>query len=108
VTDFPERERRGRPRIEQPFSATVRGVDATGERLDIDAVLDNMSTGGLYVRIPRPIEPGTRLTFGIRVWVPGALEPGARIAARGVVKRVNATPRGEYGLAVEFTRHRVF
>lgn len=108
MTDFPDRDRRGRPRIEQPFPATVRGVDATGEPLDIDAVLDNMSTGGLYVRIPRPMEPGMRLTFGIHVWVPGAEEPGARIAARGVVKRVNLTSRGEHGLAVEFTRYRVF
>ena len=108
MTDFPDRERRERPRIEQPFPATVRGVDATGEPLDIDAVLDNMSTGGLYVRIPRPIEPGMQLTFGIRVAVSGAQEPAARIAARGVVRRVDLTIRGERGLAVEFTRHRIF
>jgi hypothetical protein len=108
VTDFPDRERRGRPRIEQPFPATVRGVDATGEPLDIDTVLDNMSSGGLYVRLPRPIEPGTRVRVGIRVWVPGERQPGARIATRGVVRRVELKPSGEHGLAVAFTRHRVF
>ena len=106
LTDF--RERRGRPRVEQPFPVTVRGVDATGEPLDIDTVLDNMSAGGLYVRIPRRIEPGARLAVGIRLSVPGGQGRKARVAARGVVLRADSTAHGEHGLAIEFTRHRVF
>ncbi len=92
----------------QPFPVTVRGVDATGEPLDIDTVLDNMSGGGLYVRIPRPIERGARLTAGIRVSPSGALERSARIAVRGVVTRVDLTPSGEHGVALAFTKHRIF
>lgn len=108
MKDFPDRERRGRPRIEQPFPATVRGVDATGESLDIDTVVDNMSSRGLFVRVPRPIEPGARLAIGVRVGMPGAQERSARIAARGVVVRVELMPKGEYGLGVALTRHRIF
>ena len=108
MTDFLERERRGRPRVEQPFPVTVRGVDAMGEPLDIDTVLDNMSVGGLYVRIPRRIEPGARLAVGIRLSERWDERPAARVATRGVVLRVDSKPDGEHGLAVEFTRHRVF
>jgi hypothetical protein len=108
VTDFLDRERRGRPRVERPFPVTVRGVDATGEPLDIDTVLDNMSVGGLYVRLPRRIEPGARLAVGIRVSVSGAQERTARVATRSVVKRVESAAGGEHGLAVAFTRHRFF
>jgi hypothetical protein len=108
VTDFRQRERRGRPRVEQPFPVTVRGLDAMGEPLDIDTVLDNMSVGGLYVRIPRRIEPGARLTVGIRLSVPEAQERTACVATRGMVLRVESAPGGEHGLAVAFTKYRVF
>ena len=108
MTDFPDRERRGRPRIERPFPVTVRGVDAMGEPLDIDTVLDNMSVGGLYVRLPRRIEPGAQLAVGIRVSVPWEEGAGARVATRGVVLRVESKSDGDHGLAVEFTRYRVF
>ena len=108
MPDFPDRERREKPRVEQPFPVTVRGVDATGEPLDIDTVLDNMSVGGLYVRIPRRLEPGAQITVGIRVSAPWEERPAARVATRGVVLRVESKPDGEHGLAVAFTRYRVF
>jgi hypothetical protein len=44
LTDF--RERRAGRRVERPFPVTVRGVDALGEPLDIDTVVENVSKGG--------------------------------------------------------------
>ena len=108
MTDFPERERRAKPRVQEPFPVTVRGVDATGARLDIDTALDNVSGGGLYVRIPRLIQPGAELVVGIRLSGPGAWQSTARVATRGVVLRVDAKPNREHGVAVTFTRYRVF
>ena len=106
LTDF--RERRAGARVQLPFPVTVRGIDAIGEPLDIDTVLDNVSRGGLYVRIPRRIEPGAQLAVGIRVSGPCEEGPAARVATRGVVLRVESKPDGDHGLAVEFTRYRVF
>jgi hypothetical protein len=106
LTEF--RERRARPRVEEPFPVTVRGVDVTGERLDMDTVLDNVSEGGLYVRIPRRLELGSRVTVGIRFYDPETQSPGARVAARGVVLRVESIPFGEHGLGVGFAKYRVF
>ena len=94
--------------MERPFPVTVRGVDAMGVPLDVDTVLDNMSVGGLYVRIPRRVEPGAQVTVGIRVSEPWEERPAARVATRGVVLRVESKPDGEHGLAVGFTRYRIF
>lgn len=79
-----------------------------GQPLDIDTVLDNLSVGGLYVRIPRRMEPGARLAVGIRLSEPGAGQPAARIATRGVVLRVETTSGGGHGVAVAFERYRLF
>lgn len=79
-----------------------------GEALGIDTVLDNISANGLFVRIPRPIEQGATLAIGIRLSVAGPEGGGARVATRGLVKRVELTPDGQYGIAVEFVRYRVF
>jgi hypothetical protein len=86
----------------------VRGVDVTGDRLDIDTVLDNVSGGGIYLRIPTRVEPGAWLAIGIRFYEPETQEPGARVAARGMVTRVERTRDGQYGVAVEFVRYQVF
>jgi hypothetical protein len=79
-----------------------------GEVLRIETVLDNISASGLFVRIPRPIEPGAILAVGFRLLASGRQDGGARVAARGRVKRVELTDDGQYGIAVEFARHRVF
>ncbi|MFN2447141.1 MAG: PilZ domain-containing protein [Vicinamibacterales bacterium] len=106
MTDF--HERRAKPRLERPFPVTLRGVDAMGEALNIDTVLDNLSPGGLYVRIPRRVEPGAKLSVAIRLSEDGVREQTARLATRGVVLRVESTPNGEYGVALAFTTHRIF
>jgi len=106
LTDF--RERRAGVRVQLRFPVTVRGVDAVGERLDIDTVLDNVSRSGLYLRLPRLVEPGAQLTVGIRVSERWEEKPAARVATRGVVLRVESRTGGEHGVAVAFTRHRVF
>jgi hypothetical protein len=106
LTEF--RERRGGPRIERPFPITVRGVDVVGEPLDIDTVLDNVSRGGLYMRLPRRVEPGAQLRVGIRLSEAWEERPGARVATRCTVLRVESTLNGEYGVALAFARHRVF
>jgi hypothetical protein len=86
---------------------TVRGIDAYGERLDVDTILDNVSGGGMYVRLPTRVERGDPLAVGIR-FSEGSSGRAARVAARGVVLRVDAAPDGAFGVAIAFTKTRVF
>ena len=100
-------ERRSMVRVDLPFPATVRGVDADGERFAVDAVLDNLSAHGLYVRLARPIEQGARLFFCVELALttePGVCAP--RVALNGVVLRVDPQPDGRCGIAVAFDHHR--
>ena len=100
-------ERRRQPRLYAPFAARLRSVDAAGEAFESDAVLDNFSAGGLYVRLPRRVEPGTKVFAVVRIatGLPSGT-PGPRVAVRGVVLRTEPQPDGRYGLGVRFTRHR--
>lgn len=99
-------ERRVKPRIQGPISAHVKGAAADGGAFDLEASLDNLSTGGLYVRLDRPVLAAAELSFIIRLpSASGSGAPGMRFAARGVVRRVEACPDGLYGLGVEFTGH---
>ena len=100
-------ERRSAVRIELPFPATVRGVDATGERFELDTVLDNFSGDGLYLRLARPVEPGMKLFIVVRLSIAPAREAdAARVALRGVVLRVEPQADGRCGVAVAFRHHR--
>jgi hypothetical protein len=52
-------ERRGKPRVSEPFPTTVSGIDKAGESFDLDCVLDNISSTGLYLKMPRQLEQGS-------------------------------------------------
>jgi hypothetical protein len=76
--------------------------------MDIDTWLDNLSGGGMFVRIPRRVKHGARLSVGIRFSEAGTSGRVPRVAGRGVVLRVEPTPDGLFGVALAFTKTRVF
>jgi len=83
----------------------VRGVNAAGEAFEVESVLDNLSSGGLYLRLAQRVKKRTKLEFLIRMSA-AAHADAATVQARGVVLRVEARPAGLFGLAVKLTRHR--
>jgi len=100
-------ENRRHPRIFEPFPAAARGVDANGDPFDINTVLENFSAGGLYLKLPKRLEPGAKLFAVVRLAKAAASEELAPVvAARGVVVRVDPQPDGGHGVAIKFTRHR--
>ena len=106
-TNNGEISHRTKPRIYEPFPAKVRGVDTNGEPFRIETVIDNLSTGGVYLRLAQPVEQGAKLFIMIRLSTAKSDEmPAPRVAARGVVLRAEPQPDGVYGLAIAFTRHR--
>jgi hypothetical protein len=96
-------------RIRIPFPAKVRGVDAGGEAFETDLRLESLTSSGLYMRLPRAVELGTRLFIIIRLsMLPEHEDTGARVAARGVVVGAEELPDGYCRTAVDFTSRRFF
>lgn len=100
-------ERRGKPRIRRFFSVRVAGVDTNGERFRFEAALDNISSSGLYLYSPRPLEAGARLFLVVR-FAPDQIADmrAPRFAMLGVVRRAESKPDGSHGVAIAFTSQR--
>ncbi len=100
-------ECRGAARIEFPFPATVRGVDASGARFVCATVVDSLSACGLDVRLQHPVALGTRLLAVIRLSATMDDDVAAPyIAVRGRVVRTESCVDGRCGVAMTFTHRR--
>lgn len=93
-------ERRSSLRLYEPCAVRVRGRDADG-RFEQISFVDDLSRGGLYVRLTREVAPGTRLTAMVR------LPTGAAVVARGDVLRLDARGQGQWGVAMRFNQTRL-
>ena len=100
-------ERRLTARIEAPFPGRLKGVDSTGRVFTEHSVLDNLSNGGLHMRVMRGIPLGVEVTVAVRLSTDAGVAPVLRLAARGTVVRTEPRPEGCWGVAVEFTRRRI-
>jgi len=99
-------DRRRKPRIHEPFGARVRGIDGRGDPFEAEAVLDNLSAGGLYLRLKRHVEEGLPIFIFLQLatrLMPGS--KGLRVAAHGRVLRSEPGPDGACGVAVVFERY---
>jgi hypothetical protein len=105
-------ERRSKPRIYEPFRATVSGVNRSGERFRFTTLLDNISGGGLYFYLPPaicpevelPEEEQMKLFFIVELF---GEESAARMAMRGRVVRRELKPSGACGVGVRFSSQRL-
>jgi hypothetical protein len=98
-------ERRRTARINEQFPVKVRGKDAIGDRFDLETVLDNIGSKGLFVRLARSVAPGTELFVIVRLSLDTSVF-APRIAIYGEVLRAEPQRDGSCGVAVEFKRHR--
>ena len=94
-------ERRKKPRIYTPFHARISGVNSSGEAFEASTVLDNMSSGGLYLRVDHDVRQGTNVMVTIRLSTKHLdLVPVANVAVKGVVLRNEEQTNGTYGLGI--------
>jgi PilZ domain len=94
-------ERRVKSRISEPFLVTVSGVDKAGEAFAHTGVLENMSSSGIYLKVPRQLEPGTELRLIVSFSMSSRDAPGATI--RGKAVRVDRKADSTWGLAIEIS-----
>jgi hypothetical protein len=93
-------EKRLKPRIEAYIPARIRGLDADGKAFDLKTKLGNLSAGGMYLRIDRPVQTDAAL---FAVFALAEL----KVAARCIVCRTERLPDGFFGLGVRFKRYRL-
>jgi len=55
------------PRIYGPFTATVRGTNALGERFECETALDDLSASDCNLRMSEPIQAGAKLFLVTRL-----------------------------------------
>ena len=101
-------ERRVTPRIFDPFPATVQGVDINGDFFRFNTVLDNISAGGVYLRLMPCVGRGAKLSIVFqliprRESLEGTETPS--VAVQGNVLRVEPKHGGSCGVAVSITHH---
>ena len=84
-------------------------MNVEGRMIREDVQLDNLSIGGLYIRIPQQqVETGSQIGVAIRLSTETSETFDAlRLVARGVVLRNEPQMDGSCGIAVRFTRRRV-
>jgi hypothetical protein len=98
-------ERRAKPRVSIPFWATVQGTDVGGVHFEVTTVLDNLSAGGLYLRLANEVQLGSRLLVNVHLSAQGDVPPAERclgLEVYGPVARVDSVAGGSYGVAVTF------
>jgi len=101
-------ERRFSTRVKVPYHARLSGVDATGRVFKEETVLDDLSVGGVHMRVKRSMPIGASVTISVRLSMAPETETlSLRLAARGTVRRLESQPDGTFGVAVEFTRRRI-
>jgi len=90
-------ERRRSPRISVPFHVSVRSGDENGSEYHAETVLDNLSAGGCYLRLPRKFACGSEIFTSSAFGGSGEEGRAPVIATKGVVARVEETGRRPVG-----------
>jgi hypothetical protein len=94
-------------KVELPFPAIVRGVDAADHAFEERIALDNLSANSLSLTLRRRIEAGAKLFLVVRLSIePADLVPAPRVAIYGTVERATPQSGGSYTLAVIFSHYR--
>lgn len=95
-------ERRAKPRIRQAFPTRVCGVDSERRPFDLNVGLEDISSGGIYLRIPRMLKSGVELSLVVRF---SNGHEGATAAIRARVVRIEPGLDGLNGFGLAILHH---
>src|SRR5690348_8288068 len=94
-------ERRTSPRIQTPFRAIVRSVEANEQPFEEHTILDNLSGSGLYLPLARRVRQGVELFIRIRFSISHDADAAvAWIELHGMVLRTEPRPGSVFGTAL--------
>lgn len=106
ATDFGARtqERRHKARISEPFPARIWGIDSSDLPFNVDSVVDNISSSGVYLKTPRAVDIGSKVKLIVH-FLSGPTS-GVTASLQGRVLRSESQDDGKYGLAMAVSKHR--
>jgi hypothetical protein len=96
-------ERRAKPRVQEHFPARIWGADSGALPFIIDCFLDNISSTGLYLRMPRKMPTGGEVR--VIVHLLNGPTTGASACLYGEILRDEPQPDGRHGIAVAIKGH---
>lgn len=100
-------ERRRSGRLYEPYPTRVRGMAKSGESFAFETVVDNISYGGLYLKMPLDVAPEQALRCVVSFKTSATDERGAaRLWLKGKVLRSEPQPDGRYGIALAVMNYR--
>ena len=91
-------ERRLKARVRYAFPTRAYGTDAQGQSFEFDCALDNISSSGLYLRMPGQLKPGIDLNVVVK-FADGS-KPGATAVLFCEVLRDEVQADGGHGIAM--------
>ena len=97
-------ERRQKGRINEPFPARIWGIDSGDLPFNVDVVLDNISSSGLYLKMARPVDVGSEVRLIVHLL--SGPTTGATASVQGRILRDELQVDGRHGLAIEISKHR--
>src|SRR5689334_858575 len=101
-------ERRFNARLVAPYPARLFGVDAEGRHFRESAQVENISAGGVFIRLQRTVRLTSCVGVAVRLAHSERIGPAVRLAARGIVVRLEPQVDGTNGVAVEFIRRKLY
>jgi PilZ domain len=107
ITDFGSRtqERRHKARIREPFPARIWGVDSGDLPFNVDGVIDNISSTGLYLKSPRAVDAGSEVRLIVHLL--NGPTSGVTVSVQGRILRSEMQADGRHGLAITISKHRL-
>jgi hypothetical protein len=106
ATDFGSRalERRHKARIKEPFPARIWGVDSGDLPFNVDCVVDNIISTGLYLRVSKLVDAGSEVRLIVHL-LHGPTS-GVTASLQGRVVRTQSQADGRHGLAIAISKHK--
>ena len=100
-------ERRHNLRLYEPYPTRVRGIAETGEAFTLETVVDNSSSGGLYLRTPIQVNQKKILHVIVCFTTLNTYEQSApRLWIRGKVLRSERYSDGKFGIALAVKKYK--
>jgi len=97
-------ERRVKPRSNDALPARVWGVDSEDQPFSFDCNVENISSSGVYLRMPRRMKFSSAISLVVRL-LNGPME-GAAAAIKGIVIRDQVEADGYRGIGIRIVEHR--
>ena len=105
-TNFGSRtqERRQKARVQEPFPARIWGIDSGDLPFNVDGVVDNISSTGLYLKTPTNVKVGSEVRLIVHLL--SGPTSGVTASLQGRILRSEPQGGGKHGLAIVISKHR--